>query len=98
MKSNLFLLLLSLTANASEPFPARNLDQDLQDVIGSESEFLSSVDATNEIEDAWFLKRAMGRVRFKFAYELPVLKLEIVPELELIWDRPFPDGWVAYKH
>jgi hypothetical protein len=94
MKSILLAsLLYSFVCIAEE----RNLKADLLQGIQDESELASALEGAPETEDSWYLKRTMARTRFKFAYELPIAKLEIVPEIELIWDRPFPEGWTGYR-
>lgn len=38
------------------------------------------------------------RTRASFAFEIPsILKLAIVPETELVWQRPWPKGYTAYR-
>jgi hypothetical protein len=50
-----------------------------------------------EKEDAWFFRRFWLRLRPKATFELPGLKLTLVPEVELLLERDYPDGWGTYK-
>ena len=55
-------------------------------------------DLTRATEDSWYFRRFWLRVRPKFSFGVPGLTaLEIVPELELLWQRDLPDGWKTYK-
>src|SRR4051812_8074167 len=48
-------------------------------------------------DDAWYLRRFWLRLRPKATFTLPGLKVTLVPEVELLLERDYPDGWVTYK-
>lgn len=49
------------------------------------------------VEEDFYLRRFMMRVRAKVGIQIPVLaKFEVIPELELLWERPLPEGWRPY--
>jgi hypothetical protein len=46
----------------------------------------------------WWFRRIWVRSRPKVGIEIPgIAKSRIVPELDLLWDRPMPSGWTGYK-
>jgi hypothetical protein len=49
-------------------------------------------------EEAWLFRRFWLRVRPKVGVGIgSVLKVEIAPEAEMLWERDLPEGWVTYK-
>ena len=48
-------------------------------------------------EDAWYFRRFWLRLRPKAAITLPGVKLTLVPEVEMLLERDYPDGWGTYK-
>ncbi len=50
------------------------------------------------VDERWFFRRTLTRIRAKVGFEIPgIAKLVVVPEAELIWLRKLPSGWVGYK-
>lgn len=59
-----------------------------------------SLDVAGEAvaDEAYFLRRWMVRVQAPFGIKVPwVAKFQIVPEVELVWQRQYPEGWSEYK-
>src|SRR4029079_19121121 len=53
---------------------------------------------SNDTQQRWFLRNFWLRTRATVGYQVPaLLKLEIVPELELLWQRDYPTDWGTYK-
>lgn len=79
----------------------RYLDQEIgrmDDAVASASSAeLNGTDQSQNTE-AWFLRSFFLRVRGKAGFEIPgIAKIEIIPEAEMLWQRPLPDGWASYK-
>ena len=54
--------------------------------------------ADDEADAPFFLRRFWLRVRPKAIFSLPgLVKIQIIPELEMLWERPLPEGWTGYK-
>jgi hypothetical protein len=46
----------------------------------------------------WFYRRFWLRFRPRVSFAVPgFAKLEIVPEIEMLWQRDLPTGWEVYK-
>ncbi len=46
----------------------------------------------------WFFRRMFLRLRFMAGFSVPFLaSLKVIPETELMWERPYPEGWGSYK-
>jgi hypothetical protein len=53
--------------------------------------------ATDSPEDAWYFRTFLLRTRFQAGFQIPgFVKFVVVPEVEMVWQRDFPDGWGAY--
>ena len=59
----------------------------------------SSEDASAaETSHEWFYRRFWLRFRPRVSFAVPgFAKLEIVPEIEMLWQRDLPAGWEVYK-
>ena len=65
--------------------------------LESASRALDEADDT-AVNEAYFLRRWLVRVQAPFGIKVPwVAKFQIVPEVELVWQRQYPDGWNEYK-
>ena len=53
--------------------------------------------AAFERDESWFLRRFRLRLRPKVSFSLQVAKIEVIPELELLWERTTPEGWAVYR-
>ena len=48
--------------------------------------------------DAFILRRLLVRVQASVGIRVPwIATFEIVPEVELLWDKRYPAGWEHYK-
>jgi hypothetical protein len=46
----------------------------------------------------WYLRQFWIRLRAPVGFEIPgIAKVTVIPETELLWERPNPEGWVSYK-
>lgn len=53
--------------------------------------------ATPSNED-WYFRRIWLRVRAKAGVSIPgISSLQLIPEVEFLWEKPYPDGWSKYK-
>lgn len=53
---------------------------------------------TEVADEAYFLRRWLIRVQAPFGIKVSwIAKFQIVPEVELVWQRQYPDGWTDYK-
>lgn len=49
-------------------------------------------------QEKWILKNLYLRVRAKLGFEIPVFaKFQVIPEMEILWQKPNPSGWDNYK-
>jgi hypothetical protein len=48
-------------------------------------------------QDEWYFRRVWLRLRPRAVFQLPALKLSLIPEVEILLERDYPDGWSAYK-
>jgi len=72
------------------------LADQLKDSIGWIEESMGAQTACGT-EDAWYFRRFWLRLRPRATFALPGAKLNVVPEVELLLERDFPDGWTTYK-
>ena len=55
-------------------------------------------ESESSVGGEWYYRRFWLRFRPRVAVAIPgVAKLEIVPELETLWQRDLPEGWEPYK-
>ena len=48
--------------------------------------------------DAFLFRRFLIRLQAPVGFNIPwIATFEIVPEVELYWEKPFPEGWEEYK-
>jgi hypothetical protein len=101
-----FALALALSwLLAARPAPAAEnpeLTRELAEIVGRSNDAVRAActDAEGEAgsDSRWFLRRFWVRVRPKATFAVPgFAKLEISPELELLWQRELPEGWTTYK-
>lgn len=49
-------------------------------------------------DERWYLRNFWFRLRAKAGFEMPgFTQLAVVPEIELLWQRPNPTGWATYR-
>jgi hypothetical protein len=87
-------------ARAEESIP--QLAQYLQAEIQSADASLEPLDAqpvpNATFDEAWYYRRFWLRMRTPAGLDVPwLVKVQIVPEVQLLWERELPDGWGAYK-
>jgi hypothetical protein len=90
------MMILSSKAHAADAQELSvYLDQELSLL---ESGGLQQLPATVPLEDEFFFRRFWFRIRPKAIFSLPrLVKIQVVPEVELLWERALPDGWTGYK-
>ena len=94
MKIFLFVFLLSSGAFATDL--SVYLDRQLTMMEQGGAASLPTPAASDD--DMFFLRRFWLRVRPKAIFSLPgLVKIQIVPELEMLWERPLPEGYTGYK-
>jgi hypothetical protein len=48
--------------------------------------------------DLYFFRRFWLRIRARIERDIPGLAgFAVIPEVELLWERPNPNGWENYK-
>jgi hypothetical protein len=48
--------------------------------------------------DEFFFRRWLVRLQATFGIEVPwIATFQIIPEVELVWQRSYPQGWSDYK-
>lgn len=91
------LVLLAAISQAKSSNSLPELTQYLKSEVESAYTALDQA-APGDAEEAYFLRRWMVRVQAPFGIKVPwVAKFQIVPEVELVWQRSYPDGWSDYK-
>ena len=74
------------------------LDAETTPLADAMEQELVALEAPGRGDELWYLKRLRVRVQAKAGVEVPFLsKLEIVPEIELLWQRENPEGLAGYK-
>lgn len=57
-----------------------------------------ALDSDSQVTDDYFLRRFWLRLRPKVGLTVPELAaLEIIPEIEMLWEKEVPEGWEIYK-
>jgi hypothetical protein len=92
---------LSLSAQA-QPSPelTRYLDEQIQTVELAVDTSCTAPEtaAADASQEDWYLRNFWLRVRPQFGITVAgFTKFQIVPEIEMLVQRPFADGWKAYK-
>lgn len=76
---------------------SRDLEQQIQ-VTRNAINGVPAADTTSAVEDEYYLRRFWFRLRAKVGIKLPpVLAIQIVPEMEMLFERPVPTGYATYK-
>lgn len=97
--SLVFVALLSIVSLCASADSLPQLTQYLQSEIAHSSQALSKpVGGLASDQEEFFLRRWLVRLQASFGIEVPwIASFQIVPEVELVWQRPYPDGWTDYK-
>ena len=54
--------------------------------------------ARTDSSDAYFFRRWFVRLQIPFGISVPwIAQFQVIPEVELVWVRSYPDGWKEYK-
>lgn len=62
------------------------------------SELPGSLPLEEESSEAFYFRRFWFRDRARAGFHVPGLaKLEIIPEIEMLWERDLPKGWTQYR-
>ena len=71
----------------------------LQWEIYNGSQALGAADrASSAGTDSYYLQRIMLKAQAIVGIDVPWIALfQIIPEVELIWQKPVPKGWAPYK-
>lgn len=94
MKIFLFVFLVSSSAFATDL--SVYLDQQLTMMEHGGATSLPTPSSGDD--DMFFLRRFWLRVRPKAIFSLPgLVKIQIIPELEMLWERPLPEGYTGFK-
>ncbi len=96
-KALAFLIGIAMSASAQAE---SSLSGYLKQEIAALDEAIAScpAEAQAQGEDGWWFRRFWLRARGKIGFTAgDAIKVEIVPEVELLWERPYPDGWTTYK-
>ncbi|HUP58320.1 MAG TPA: hypothetical protein VM598_12760 [Bdellovibrionota bacterium] len=94
------LLLSGLILGSSNSFADTSLTDYLKSEIGTMQDAVSATPSGEPLADdeGWWFRRFWLRVRPKIGFTAAgAVKVEITPEVELLWERPYPDGWTTYK-
>lgn len=91
------LTLSTLSANAGD-FQIRFQQFLEQNIEIASAAFNSSAQEYGGAGDEYYLRRFWLRIRPKVGFKLPGTgKIQLIPEVELLWDRPLPESWTGYK-
>lgn len=90
------LLMIPFSASADELPELTNFIR--QEISKGGRAFAKSDAAAGDLEEGFFFRRWLLRLQAQVGIDVPwIATFQIVPEVELVWERPFPDGWTAYK-
>lgn len=58
----------------------------------------SSAPESEEADDAMFFKNFWFRIRSQTIISIPgFVSINFQPEIEMLWQKPYPDGWSKYE-
>ena len=107
----LFGLVFGLLGKEIYAAPSREFSEALIQELSAIEEAMSegSADENSEIEtlgiheiqthadEEWFLQNFLMRFRPNVVFSVPgLVRVQVGPELELIWQRSVPEGWMSY--
>ena len=107
----LFVLVFGLLGKEIYAAPSKEFSEALIQELSAIEEAMSdgSADENSEIgtvgiqetqtpaNEEWFLQNFLMRLRPNVAFEVPgLVRIQVGPELELIWQRSVPEGWSSY--
>jgi|GEM_PF-4649620 len=99
----LLISLLALGSSIGQAAPIPDLVKFLHDEIGRADDAVhetapASGVAANSVVDTWYFKNFWLRIRLPLGFKIPgALKITVIPEAELLWQRANPEGWSTYR-
>ena len=93
----LFLSLYGWSVRSSEP---QSLHEYLENEITALNDEMVKNDDTKTERGSpvlWYFRRLWFRVRPNVPLTSGIAKVGIVPEIEIGWDRPLPEGYVPHE-
>ena len=93
------MLAAALSAAPAEAKRIRGLERFLEREISSVQEAVERSE-TDQVArpTGWYLRRFLFRIKSPVGIDIPFLaKFQIVPEVEMLWQRDYPEGWGSYK-
>src|SRR4051812_32332264 len=79
---------------ASVPQLSEYLDQQMTAMEGGVVSGNTNVQPTAKTESTYFLRRFWLRIQAKAGVAIPgILKAQVIPEIEVLLERPLPNGW-----
>lgn len=92
------LTLLVACVAGSRAFPAQQRFGEYLDATTSDIQStLEEEDGGAGDNDSWYFRRFTLRVRPYVTFTAGIAKLNVIPDIELLWERPLPDGWEPFK-
>lgn len=80
------------------PDLVRFLDESVSTYDPAVSESTSTSELIENDQESWYFRNFWLRLRPKFTIEVPwVAKFQVIPEVELLWQRALPEGYSNYK-
>lgn len=93
------LITQDVGASASKQSLANYIESEinlLDDAVQSAPTEKAVIDG--EKEEGFFFRRFWFRLRARVERDVPGLAgFAVIPEVELLWEHPYPDGWESYK-
>jgi len=84
----------AIPVRASDPPP---FQQYLEGELNSIDDTLDQQSDRDGRDSSLFFRRFWLRIRPNITFTAGIAKIAIVPELELLWQRDLPDGWIPYQ-
>lgn len=96
MLATVFVLLVSQTSSADERLPG--LTDYLRTQISRGGKAFPAGSRSAGQGEEFYFRRWLLRLQAQIGISVPwVAKFELLPEVELVWQRPYPQGWTDYK-
>lgn len=69
-----------------------------QEIANSSHALHAPLESTADPSDAFFFRRWFVRLQATVGIDVPwIASFQIVPEVELVWQRAYPEGWADYR-
>ena len=94
------LLFCFLTGHPSyaDPIPElmASLDQELSTLEAAIATSGETAEVTGEDED-WYARNFWIRIQPRVVFTIPAfVEIDLIPEMQMLVQRPFPGGWASY--